>query len=147
MIFEVGGLLTGSEGGISTNNASYSVGDLFYGSEGWMAMSQTSFQVYKGEQGEKVMDEGSPRRGGDGGNAPHFLNFLKAVRSRNYKYLNADEEVGVLAADMAHLANISYRLEKKLAFDPKTMTFPGEPEANRMLTRNDRAPYIVPDKV
>jgi predicted dehydrogenase len=147
MIFEVRGLLTGSEGGISTNNASYTVGDLFYGSEGWMAMSQTGFQVYKGEQGEKVMDEGSPRRGGDGGNAPHFLNFLKAVRSRNYKDLNADVEVGVLAADMAHLANISYRLKKRLAFDPKTMTFPGEPEANRMLTRNYRAPYIVPDKV
>jgi hypothetical protein len=27
------------------------------------------------------------------------------------------------------------------------MTFPGEPEANRMLTRVYRAPYIVPEKV
>jgi predicted dehydrogenase len=148
MVFEVRGVLTGSEGGISNSNASHCVGDLFYGSEGWMAMSQSSFQVYKGDQGEKVMDEGSGGRGGDGGNAPHFLNFLKAVRSRNYKDLNADVEVGVLAADLSHLANISYRLGRKLAFDPKTLTFPGDAEANRMLTRAQyRAPYIVPEKV
>lgn len=148
MVFEVRGVLTGSEGGISNSNASHTVGDLFYGSDGWMAMGQSGFQVYKGEQGEKIMDEATGGRGGDGGNAPHFLNFLKAVRSRNYKDLNADVEIGVLAADLAHLANISYRLGRKLAFDPKTLTFPGDAEANRMLTRPQyRAPYIVPEKV
>ena len=148
MVFEVRGILTGSEGGLSTSNASRTVGDLFYGSDGWMAMSQSSFQVYKGEKGEKVMDEPSEGRGGDGGNGPHFLNFLKAVRSRNYKDLNADVEIGVLAADLAHLANISYRLGRKLVFDPKTLTFPSDAEANRMLTRPQyRAPYIVPERV
>jgi predicted dehydrogenase len=147
MVFEVRGILTGSEGNLSTSNASRTVGDLFYGSDGWMAMSQSSFQVYKGEKGEKIMDEPSEGRG-DGGNSPHFLNFLKAVRSRNYKDLNADVEIGVVAADLAHLANISYRLGRKLTFDPKTLTFPGDAEANRMLTRPQyRAPYIVPDKV
>src|SRR5229473_1138465 len=148
IVFEVRGILTGSEGGLSNSNASRTVGDLFYGSDGWMAMSQSSFQVYKGEKGEKIMDEASEGRGGDGGNGPHFLNFLKAVRSRNYKELNADVEVGVVAADLAHLANISYRLGRKLVFDPKTLTFPGDAEANRMLTRQPyRAPYIVPDKI
>jgi hypothetical protein len=53
-----------------------------------------------------------------------------------------------LAADLAHLANISYRVGKKLKFDAPTMTFPGEPEANRLLTRHPyRAPYIVPEQV
>ena len=35
-----------------------------------------------------------------------------------------------------------------LQLDPKTLTFPGDAEANRMLTRPQyRAPYIVPEKV
>jgi hypothetical protein len=69
------------------------------------------------------------------------------MRSRNPKELNADVEIGVMSASLVHIANISYRLGKRLAFDPKTMTFRGEAEANRMLTRPYRAPYIVPDKV
>ena len=35
---------------------------------------------------------------------------------------------------------------KKLKFDPQTMTFPGEAEANRLLTREYRRPYVVPEK-
>src|SRR6266571_4227864 len=57
IVFEVRGLPTGSEGNISQNNYSYTVGNLFYGSEGWMATGRTGFQVYKGEKGEKIMDE------------------------------------------------------------------------------------------
>ena len=48
---------------------------------------------------------------------------------------------------MVHLGNISYRLGRSLVFDPATMTFPNDAEANAMLTRNYRAPYAVPDKV
>jgi len=147
IVFDVRGLLTGSEGNMSTNNATGSVGNLFYGSEGWMCISRTSFQVYKGEKGEKVVDDKAATPEDSNGMEHHFRNFLQAVRSRNYKDLAAEVEIGVLAADMAHIANISYRLKKRLVFDPKTMTFPGEPEANRLLTRDYRAPYIVPDKV
>ena len=65
-------------------------------------------------------------------------------RSRNPNDLTADVEVGVTSAVLVHLANISFRRRKELAFDPKTLTFPGMPEANRMLTRQYRAPYIIP---
>ena len=147
IVFEVRGILTGSEGGISNRTSSPSVGDLFYGSDGWMAVGPSSFQVYKGERGEKTMDEQAQDNQEVSHNGPHFQNFLTAVRSRNAKDLNADVAVGVLAADLAHLANISYRVGKKLKFDPQTMTFPGEPDANRLLTRVYRAPYIVPEKV
>lgn len=112
-----------------------------------MAVGPSSFQVYKGERGEKTMDEQAEDNQEVSHNGPHFQNFLKAVRSRNAKDLNADVAISVLAADLAHLANISYRVGKKLKFDPRTMTFPGEPEANRLLTRVYRAPYIVPEKV
>jgi hypothetical protein len=44
------------------------------------------------------------------------------------------------------LANISYRTGRKLVFDPATETFPGDREANAYLTRQYRAPYLLPDK-
>jgi predicted dehydrogenase len=36
---------------------------------------------------------------------------------------------------------------RKLDFDGKTESFPNDPEANKLLTRAYRAPFVVPDKV
>ena len=74
-------------------------------------------------------------------------NFAKGVRSRNYKDLNADVEIGVLSADLCHLANISYRLKKRLDFDAAAEKFRNDAEANKMLTRVYRKPYVVPENV
>jgi predicted dehydrogenase len=143
LMFEVRGILTGSEGGLANNRTSANViGDLFYGSDGWMALDGAGFQVYKGEKGEKVMEEKAGDR-----DQPHFQNFLTAVKSRNYKELSADVAIGVMSADLVHLANASYRVGRKLTFDEKTMSFPGDPQATALLTRKYRAPYIVPEKV
>lgn len=109
-----------------------------------MAMDWNGFQVYKGESSEKIMDERAPK-GSD--TALHVENFLKAVRTRNYKDLNADVEVGVRSVILVHMANISYRLGRKLTLDPRTMKFINDPEANGMLTRAYRKPYMVPDAV
>ena len=46
-----------------------------------------------------------------------------------------------------HLANISYRLGRTLNWDEKTWTVKGDSEANKMLTREYRKPYVVPEKV
>lgn len=39
------------------------------------------------------------------------------------------------------------RVGRKLAFDPKTEQFVNDKEANALLTRNYRKPFVVPDKV
>ena len=75
-----------------------------------------------------------------------FRSFLDCVRSRNYKTLNAEVEIGVTSAALCHLANISYRLGRKLEFNPDTWRFK-DADANKMLTREYRAPYVVPDLV
>jgi hypothetical protein len=90
-----------------------------------------------------VMDE----KGGGKDTGPHMQNFLQAVRSRKHTDLHADVAIGVMSADLCHLANISYRTGRRLAFDEKTMKFVNDAEANKLLTRNYRAPYIVPEKV
>lgn len=142
VVFEARGLLTGTEGDLPKDARGDMIGNLFYGTEGWMSMDGSGFRVYKGESREKVMDEP-----GDDSSLPHVMNFLEAVRARDHRKLNADIAIGVTVATMAHLANISYRLGRKLVFHPQTMDFPGDAAANRMLTREYRPPYVVPEKV
>ena len=142
IMFEVRGLTTGAEGGLP--HRGNVVGNLFYGVDGWMALDGGSFQVYKGEKNEKIMDEKAER--GDE-TVIHMKNFVSAVKSRKHTDLTADVEVGVRSVALVHVSNISYRLGRKLNFDPKTMKFIGDGEANKMLTRAYRAPYVVPEKV
>jgi predicted dehydrogenase len=143
LMFEVRGIMTGNEGGLAADRQGGNViGNLFYGSDGWMALSGGSFQVYKGEKSEKIMDEKASDR-----DQPHFQNFLDCVKSRKYQDLHADVAIGVMSASLVHIANASYRVGKRLAFDEKTLSFPGDKEATSLLTRKYRAPYIVPEKV
>jgi hypothetical protein len=34
-----------------------------------------------------------------------------------------------------------------LTFDPKTETFPGDAEANKLLKRDYRPPFVIPENV
>jgi hypothetical protein len=77
-----------------------------------------------------------------GGN--HFANFIEATRSRKLADLNAEIEEGALSTNLVHLANISYRVGRTLNYDSATHTVKNDPEANRLFTRNYRAPFIVP---
>jgi hypothetical protein len=108
-----------------------------------MAMDGRGFQVYKGEKNEKVLDEKQNASEAK----EHIENFFKAVRSRKPEELTADVELGVISASLVHLANASYRTGRKLAVDVKAMRFVGDSEANALLTRVYRAPYVVPEKV
>ena len=78
---------------------------------------------------------------------PHMKNFLDAVRSRDYKSLHAEIEIGARSAAFCHLANIAYRTRRTLRMDQSHGRFLGDAEANSMLTRNYRAPYEVPANV
>jgi len=142
IVFESRGLLTGTEGDLPKDKNGDMIGNLFYGTDGWMSMDIYGMRMYKGEKREKVMDVR-----GDESSLPHVVNFLEAVRSRDPGHLRADIAVGAATAAMAHIANISYRLGRRLKFDPATLQFPGDAEANRMLTREYRAPYVVPENV
>jgi hypothetical protein len=62
---------------------------------------------------------------------------------------NGPVQTGHLASSLAHLGNISYRLGLQLTFDPVAERFigDGENEANSMLSRDYRAPYLLPEVV
>lgn len=143
IMFEVRGILTGSEGGLETAGGN-TIGNLFYGSDGWMALDGAGYRIYKGEKSELATEEKAPN---EDSTALHMSNLLSAVRSRNYKDLNADVQIGVTSADLCHLANISYRVKRLLNFDNASGKFVNDEEANRMLTRVYRSPYVVPETV
>ena len=77
----------------------------------------------------------------------HIENFLQCIRSRTKP--NVDAEQGHQSVLLCHLANIACRLgNQKLVFDAQTESFPGLPEAHRLLKRPAyREPWVVPDKV
>ena len=77
----------------------------------------------------------------------HLANFIDAVRSRKREDLNAEIEEGALSSTLVHLANICYRLGRTLHFDAARMQCIGDDEANKMLTRAYRAPFVVPKQV
>ena len=78
---------------------------------------------------------------------PHFRNFVQTVRSRKQDQLTADIEEGHKSAVMCHLANIAYRLGRTVEFDPAKERFVGDAEADKLLSRDYRKPFVVPEKV
>jgi predicted dehydrogenase len=114
-------------------------GNLFFGSKGYMSKDVDRWQTFMGEKRE-------PGESGSGlGN--HYANFVNAVRAPDPAAFNKGIEDGFHSCAAIHLGNIAYRLGRTLTFDPATLSFPGDAEANAMLTRDYRAPYTVPDKV
>lgn len=77
---------------------------------------------------------------------PHKQNFVDCIRSRARP--NADIEEGHRSTLLSQYANISYRLGgRKLSIEPDAETCRGDQEANALLRREYRAPWIVPADV
>ena len=77
----------------------------------------------------------------------HFGNFADAIRARDSKLLHAEVEQTALSTNLCHFGNIAHRLGREVRFDEATMRFKNDQEADTLLTRNYRAPYVVPEKV
>ncbi|MDX1286014.1 MAG: hypothetical protein R3182_13425, partial [Draconibacterium sp.] len=145
--FEVRPWCTNTEEGVT-------VGNIFYGDKGILVVD--GYDKYKtymgkdrtpgqsGDDGEKTasgMDRGA------GGTDGHFANWLEAVRKHDKTILNGPVETAHLSSGLAHLGNIAYRMGKVLTFNPQSEKFVNDPDADKMLTRNYRAPYVVPEIV
>ncbi|HKJ79299.1 MAG TPA: hypothetical protein VKA10_07175, partial [Prolixibacteraceae bacterium] len=120
-------------------SASNEVGNLFYGSKGFMSKTVDSWQVFEGK-------DRTPTASGSG-LANHYQNYINAIRGNDQSLAKADIQEGFYSCALIHLGNISYQLGRSLEFDPKTMKFKNDDEANQMLTREYREPFVVPEKV
>ena len=149
LVFEVRHWISNSEAGMAGRGdpmagpaagAPTTVGNIIYGSKGYLSTAE-GYKIFLGQEQQPGP---APSGGRDGDN---WANFIQAVRSRKPSDLNAPMEEGVPSVILVHLANISYRLGRTLHFDSATLTCKGDAEANKMFTRNYRAPFVVPEKV
>src|SRR2546425_12075637 len=106
-------IYTGGEASIAAGGPNF-IGNIWLGSKGYMSLDHQSFQIYLGDKREP----GEGMKGsGRGDTKDHMSNFLEAVKSRNYKDLHGEVQEGATSAVLVHMANTSYQLGRKLAFD------------------------------
>ncbi len=73
----------------------------------------------------------------------HMKDFLSAIATRGRPV--ADIEQGYISTTSCILANLSMKLGRSLAWDPEKVLVPGDEEANQLLRRPYRSPWIHPD--
>ena len=126
------------------------IGHMFYGTEGYMELAAGTglWKAYRKREKEPFKSSTDDKSKQDGsGEVSHFGNFIDAIRSGKNETLHCDINDGYYSSALPALANISYRLGRGLTFNNSAKKFLNDPEADAMLTRVYREPYIVPDKV
>ena len=73
--------------------------------------------------------------------AGEHRDFLDCVKSRKDPYFPVD--IGHRVSTVCHLGNIVIKLGRKLKWDPEQEVFPGDDEANAMLSRSMRSPWTL----
>jgi len=150
--FETRGRYTNAEA-----NAEIKIGNLFFGTEGWLELSGSKWKAYKGREKEPFAGSDIEAEGAAVGGDPtfltaassegHFANFIDAVRSGDRFDLNCDILEGHMSTTLPHLGNIAYRVGETLEFNGEFERFIDSNEANMLLTRKYRHPYVVPEVV
>lgn len=123
-------------------------GICFHGSRGTLVLDRSGYELYEEPNPVKVVDSArNPRRWRDGqpGNevdGPWQRLFVDRVKDRRRPPLDFEE--GHRATVCCHLANIAYLTGRKVRWDGKKETIPGDAEAARLLARPRRKGYELP---
>ena len=98
------------------------------------------FEKYPEDRTEKDLERhcAAPMRG-------HWRNFLEARANRGRMLPVADIEQAHISSASCILANTSMKLGRALTWDPATHTCVDDAEANQLLRRPYRAPWVHPD--
>jgi predicted dehydrogenase len=120
-------------------------GIAFYGDKGTVVIDASGWAVDPDKKGKDKSDAKVAFTKGDSSQAPHAQNFLDCIKSRARP--NADVEIGHLSTRLCHLGNIAYRTGRKLTFSAETESFPNDPEANKLLSREYSSRFEMPSHV
>jgi predicted dehydrogenase len=111
-----------------------------YGSELMMTVGRHGGGWITAQVGGRIVD----KQYGRPGDEPHARDFIDCVRTRRRP--NADVEVAHTSCSIVHLGNIAYRIaDQKLRFDWDRERFVGSPAADKLLKRDYREKYAVPE--
>ena len=115
---------TGSEGS--------SWGVALYGEKGMLLVDDKGWHVVDGPKASAAVSDLE---------GPHTRNFLDCIK--DHKRPNADIEEGHKSTRLCHLGNIAWRVGRALRFDARTETLIDDPEANKLLGRTYRKPFVT----
>jgi predicted dehydrogenase len=147
--FETRGRYTNGESSLGIR-----IGNMFYGTEGYLELNEDNWKAFR--QREKDPFTGSAaieKKAAETaylaapGGADHYANFIDAIRAGSSDLLHCDISEGFFSSALPILANISYRLDRELRFNSANEKFVNDPEADKMLTRDYRKPYVITNEV
>jgi predicted dehydrogenase len=135
----------------------YPWGATFYGDKGTLKVSVMSYDFVPSGRGETVhrdvtyeleqYPEDKTERRLERHVAPavryHMLDLLKAIASRGRPV--SDIEEGYISTTSCILANMACKLGRTLTFDPKLGRIVADEEANRLMRRPYRKPWVHPE--
>jgi predicted dehydrogenase len=141
--------------GLKFNGKDYGI--LFCGTDGSLMLDRSGHEIIpdrtilpygiklvKGDrETRKISLEPSSFKAKDDGLPDHVDDFLDCLKTR--KRPVCDVEITHRSTNTTHLGNIAYKLGRKLTWDAETETFPNDPEANALLTREYRKGYELPE--
>jgi predicted dehydrogenase len=147
--FETRGRYTNGESSLNIR-----IGNMFYGTDGYLELDGDTWKAFRKREKEPFAgSETAEKKQADPtflappGGTEHYANFIDAIRAGNSDALHCDINEGFYSSALPHLANISYRLGRELRFDGAKEKFVKDPEADKMLTREYRKPFVVNDVV
>ena len=115
-------------------------GTKWIGEHGWVWVDRGGFETQPANLTQETIGPNEIRlyRSRD-----HYQNFLDGVRTRSLTI--TPSEVAHRSASVGHLGVIAIELARKIRWDPATETIIDDPEAERLLSRAYRKPWVLPE--
>ncbi len=107
----------------------------FHGTEGTLIADYNSFQLFD-KEGKLIKDNQAPGDSVGKAGVAHKREFLDGIRSRTK--CSCDIEYAHRLTTIPLIGNVSQRVGRRLRWDASKEQFPGEPDANQLLTRKYR---------
>jgi predicted dehydrogenase len=122
-----------------------SVGCYFYGTEGTFHMGwQNGWTFYPVDKNRPVIHEEPKLHEPDQQNIPElWADFLNAIKTG--KRPVSDIEEIHRSTNMSLLGMLSYKLGRSVKWDGEKEVVIGDPEANKLLRREYRKPWVYPE--
>jgi len=144
--FETRGRYTNQE-----SSSGIRIGNMFLGTEGYVEINGGQWKAFRKSErepfaGSNVGEKPTDLMRAPGGSS-HYGNFIDAIRAGNNEALHCDILDGYMSSALPAIANISYRLGRELTLDGVAEKFVKDKEADKMLTRDYRKPYVVNNEV
>ena len=114
-------------------------GTKWIGEYGWVYVDRGRFETYPADLINEVI---GPNEIQLYKSTDHYQNFLDCVRTRAATITPA--EVAHRSASVGHLSVIAIELGRKIRWEPATETTIDDPEAERLLSRSYRKPWVLP---